>query len=135
MTDPKPTPDLNVEPNAHEWEPAAAKAYYSTQDLTACKVGAVKVKPLEWRDSYGVLRAETPFGDYKIAGKVLHHLGNPAPQSFHDSIEAAQAAAQADYERRILSALEPAPDARQEGRRGLSMIDARIERQTNANIF
>ena len=79
--------------------------------LRACK-GAVRVnpKPLEWRDSYGVLRAETPFGDYKITSNVLHRLGNPAPQSVHENKEAAQAAAQADYEARILAALEPAPD-------------------------
>ena len=77
--------------------------------LRACK-GRVRVKLLEWRDSYGVLRAETPFGDYKITGNVLHRLGNPAPQSVHENEEAAKAAAQADYEARILSALEPAPD-------------------------
>ena len=72
--------------------------------------GRVRVKALEWRDSYGVFRAETPFGDYKIAGHVLHRLGNPAPQSVHDSLEAAKSAAQADYERRarILAALDPA---------------------------
>ena len=34
MTDPDLTPEIEVQPNAHEWEPDAAKEYYSAQDLT-----------------------------------------------------------------------------------------------------
>ncbi len=76
--------------------------------ITALPAQGVRVEPLVWHDSYGVFRAETPFGDFKVAGKILHHLGSSAPQSVHGSTEEAQAAAQADYERRILAALEPA---------------------------
>lgn len=77
--------------------------------VTACEppaTPAVKVKPLEWRDSFGVLRAETPFGDYKVAGKVLHRLGSPSGQTVCGNSVEAQAAAQCDFEARILSALE-----------------------------
>ena len=76
----------------------------------------VKVKPLEWgKSSIGERdKAQTVVGSYFI--------GDPAPGSYNvlfdndqitalltvcPSLEAAQAAAQADYEARILSALEP----------------------------
>ena len=45
---------------------------------------------------------------------MLHRLGNPAPQSVHENEEAAKAAAQADYEARSSSVLEPAPDTPRE---------------------
>ena len=61
------------------------------------------VKPLEWVDSYGVMRAETPFGDYKIVGKVLHLPGTTRAEIVGDDLFNA---AQADYARRILSALD-----------------------------
>jgi hypothetical protein len=67
---------------------------------------AVRVRDLEWRDSYGVLRAETPFGDYKIAGKLLYQPGYPAPSSVHDSDTEAKAAAQADYAARIMATID-----------------------------
>lgn len=78
--------------------------------------GAVKVKALEWRDREGVhprYVAAAITGDYFIdrtkggafswwtaalRGKVEVH-----------TLDAAKAAAQADYERRILSALSPSP--------------------------
>lgn len=63
---------------------------------------APKVKALEWRNSYGVLRAETAFGDYIVTGNILR-IG---PMSCEMVSEDPKAAAQADYERRILSALE-----------------------------
>ena len=58
------------------------------------------VKPLEWRDSYGVWRSETPFGDYIATGKILK-IGTLAmsPEVVCDD---PRAAAQADYTRRIL---------------------------------
>lgn len=66
----------------------------------------VKVKPLEWRNSYGVLRAKTLFGDYIITRHILKLLSGS--EQVHDDTEAAKAAAQADYEGRVLAALEPA---------------------------
>lgn len=69
----------------------------------------VTVKPLEFRNSYGVLRAETPFGDYMVVRTILHLPGRHGAQMVCADAEAAQAAAQADYEARILSAIEPAP--------------------------
>jgi len=81
----------------------------------ALEGGAVpKVKGLVWEeDSFGNLRAETPFGAEFIqkwtetgSGAVwFEHEGDS-----YESQEAAQAAAQAAYERRILSALDlPSP--------------------------
>lgn len=86
----------------------------------------IKIKPLVWhrdnlKGSYPArFRAEMPCksGDYTLAGSERenlwqwfrngyfvdrHQLHKPMP------LEAAKAAAQADYEARILAALEPAP--------------------------
>jgi pantoate kinase len=77
----------------------------------------VKVKPLEWAE-FGreCLRAPSLVGRYEIswgfeAGFV--YLDYSGQLSKKQSIEAAKAAAQADYEARILSALEatPSPEA------------------------
>lgn len=76
----------------------------------------VKVKALEWNP----FRAETPFGSYRIEdqrgaadlrGREPFYLtgARGLTPSHHSSLKAARAAAQADYERRILSALEPSP--------------------------
>jgi hypothetical protein len=73
----------------------------------------VKVKPLEWRDSYGVLRADTEFGSYLISasGKILTLGVAPmSPQMVCANLDDAKAAAQADYERRIKDALETPDD-------------------------
>ena len=85
--------------------------------LRACK-GRVRVKALEW--------AECNTGNWKrghcftarsmvdFAPLAIHkkHDGWWLNKDCHtyDTLEAAQAAAQADYEARILAALEPAPD-------------------------
>lgn len=76
----------------------------------------VKVKPLEWSEVFiGLKRATTDIGRYEVycfdrydwrmypAGKIA------SDSTSYPSLEAAQAAAQADYERRILSSLEPSP--------------------------
>lgn len=60
------------------------------------------VKPLEWRDSYGVMRAETPFGDYMITEKVLRTPGTCRSEMVCDD---PTVTAQADYARRILTDL------------------------------
>lgn len=87
----------------------------------------VKVKPLEFVDLSNVAIAHTPFGTYKcgfnIAGTTnhLYHMiiaGGELAKSFHETLEAAKAAAQADYEARILSALsveQPTPQQHVKG--------------------
>lgn len=83
----------------------------------------VEVHPLEW-DPY---RAETPFGYYlvndqrdvpasELKGRLPFLLtGTRLDNSRHETLEAAKAAAQADYERRIRSALAtPAPSKESE---------------------
>ena len=63
------------------------------------------VRELEWRDSYGVWRAETPFGDYMVTGKIVKMPLTSRAEMVCEDTEAAKAAAQADYRARILSAL------------------------------
>jgi hypothetical protein len=102
--------------------------------LRACK-GRVRVKPLEW---YPVNREEAlchghwvapalggayhtaPDEDSAAGASVLQWaichedfcMAYGGAISAHTDPEAAKAAAQVDYERRILDALEPSPDAR-----------------------
>ncbi len=70
---------------------------------------AVKVKPLVWRDD-GTNGHETDhaFGFYEVypspEGDMLSRDG--VDSGVYSSIEAAKAAAQADYEARIMSALD-----------------------------
>lgn len=83
--------------------------------MTEHERATVKVKPLEWNP----YRAETPFGWYEIndqrdvpegdlKGRMPFLLcGSRLDYSRHATLEAARAAAQADYEARILSALTP----------------------------
>lgn len=85
---------------------------------------AVAVEKLEWgqhdprRD---VWFAETPFGDYFVgneASGVFRWKFSPAwpwSEDFYATADAAKAAAQADYERRIGSALTAEPQAVPEG--------------------
>lgn len=78
---------------------------------------AVKVKPLEWNapDSWNI--AESVVGTYIVrpclatnyAGQFVMHCGDEEKSSLYPSEEAAKNAAQADYEQRILSALEAKP--------------------------
>lgn len=72
----------------------------------------VKVKALEWEDD---IIAQTPFGAYTVADTVddewewTYHrypFGEP-DETKHPTKDAAKAAAQSDFERRILSALTP----------------------------
>lgn len=88
----------------------------------AIRSGAVlaKVKPLEWQDDhYGEeAQADTPWGMWCISknyndpeNKLAAHF-TPSfrvERSVHPDTKAAKAAAQADYEARILSALSPDP--------------------------
>lgn len=88
----------------------------------ALRSGAVlaKVKPLEWQDDhYGEeAQADTPWGMWCVTksyndpeNKRSAHF-TPSfrvKRSIHPDVKAAKAAAQADYEARILSALSPDP--------------------------
>lgn len=76
----------------------------------------VQVKPLEWakHPTADMWRVDTLIGTYKVFGV----FGSPSwdfdgyadqTSKVSESIEAAQSAAQADYEQRIRSALVPAP--------------------------
>ncbi len=72
-------------------------------------VDAVAVKALEWVGLSESCIAHTPFGIYKVAqaGETVNMFiaRSELPKSFHATIDEAKAAAQADYEARILSAL------------------------------
>ena len=88
------------------------------------KVAGVRVKPLEWQDFEGMGAKASAFyhANYMITlwrGRSEFEVALSYPgyqtgfdrERFHATLEAAKAAAQADYEARILAALEPAPDA------------------------
>lgn len=95
---------------------AEAIASWNTRAEPAPMAG-VKVKPLEWDDTCGSSTGSTSIGDYDVDeiedglwgmwGAYDGYSSNPI--STHDTVEEAKAAAQADYERRILAAIEPAP--------------------------
>lgn len=104
--------DYSLETNGTDWETlpdritAVLEAHFRT--------GAVKVKPLEWTE-YGrddlmkYWNAEAaPFGVYYRIERDRDRFWMSLSEdwSLHDTPEEAKAAAQADYERRILSALE-----------------------------
>lgn len=70
----------------------------------------VRVKPLEWRDGYRDAACKitqvSPIPFYQIReleGVVWLDVGNH--QTIYPAVDDAKAAAQADYEKRILSAL------------------------------
>lgn len=107
----------NAQDAADESE-RAARAEAAERAL-AERAGGVKVKPLEWNHGY----ASVMFGGGYL---VTYYAGmeEPAkletrgwwdgePNGYFKTVDEAKAAAQADYERRILSALEPAaPEGR-----------------------
>lgn len=77
---------------------------------------AVEVVKLNWVEvSYGFI-AHTPFGTYKLSLNWGDHCetamviaGGEFPKSFHSDGEEAKAAAQADFERRILTCVVTKP--------------------------
>jgi len=87
--------------------------------LATARADAVRVKPLVWElhinDKFHVELAFTILGRYKVqrtTGLDYAILCDPSGKiSRHKNIEAAKAAAQADYEARIVAALEPTPSA------------------------
>lgn len=103
------------------WEDYLAEADAA---IAAVPTG-VKVKPLEWApvlsmsDGYSGWDAESILGGYRIvvppdgeaflSGARAHRLKNSAAQTYNKQIVELKKFAQADYESRILSALQPAP--------------------------
>jgi hypothetical protein len=95
------------------WRDRALKA---EARLATARADAVRVKPLVWKTG----QALTSTGNYIVVQEdwdqepfwfVLRN-GKPAGKlGEHSTEEAAKAAAQADYEARILAALEPTPSA------------------------
>lgn len=90
----------------------------SPEPASIAGAGGVTVKPLEWtwRDdqSRRGFEAASLFGDYfvSVSKVAILGIGWRAPYGNHfasPSVESAKAAAQADYEQRIRSALLPAP--------------------------
>lgn len=79
---------------------------------SAANAAAPKVKPLVWWDHFAhtdmsLFYYLVPDGDGIVLEKIL---GSATLKSFHGTEHEAKAAAQADYEQRILSALEePTP--------------------------
>ena len=69
-----------------------------------------KVKPLVWKEIGSEwLRAVSLFGQYNVMWGIepgIVHLDHAQKLTMHETLEAAKAAAQADYEARILGALE-----------------------------
>lgn len=101
------------------WEnrTAAASAIDNLLAARAEASAAVKVKALEWSSNWAVIKAETPIGHYFIEsrrdGSFDCRLENTW-KTWALSSDIAKADAQADYERRILSALTTEPAAPQE---------------------
>jgi len=98
----------------------AQEACQQIANRLVASTGAVKVKPLNWRvfcSRSGNSTAETCIGEYVVQHEHdLWMVYLPYEDTRHgkgfDTRSEAKAAAQADYERRILSTLEPpAPEA------------------------
>jgi hypothetical protein len=71
-------------------------------DIVAALPGMIQ--PLVWRDSYGVLRAETPWGDYKVCGRILSLPLPMNPQQVHLDEQSAKAAANAHHAAQVMTA-------------------------------
>lgn len=73
----------------------------------------IKIKPLEWEyHPVGIMAAPSTGHAYIFDTRMKGHFRSIKgfnPQRDFDTLDEAKAAAQADYERRILAALEPAP--------------------------
>ena len=99
----------------------------------------VAVKPLEWEDRDGVsyLQANCVFGQYQVSWLSefeCWQLYTPKPDSAwrdcftrHSHKEAAKAAAQADYDARIRSALTPQPSPEQVTAYSENDVEALVE--------
>jgi len=94
------------------------RAEKAEAESDAAMAGAVKVKPLVWfeveKSRYGGKYTADGYTIRYIEGLwLLDFAGQSKAIWRFPTIEAAKAAAQADYDARILAALQPDPDARQ----------------------
>lgn len=88
---------------------ATIRTYLATLKSSPVEAVAVKIRPLEWSDpGLGILYADTIVGAYKINKDGYWWLADSEMRKAAD-VEAAKAAAQADYATRIRSALALAP--------------------------
>lgn len=122
-------------------EALTARATAAEAARDAAIAGAVRVKPLEWvaryakydggREHFGTGVFGHWYGikrEKNRAWSVSHHIGSKRIEvGFYPDLESAKAAAQADYERRILAALEPNP-AEQDRE---ALVAATLERAEN----
>lgn len=103
---------------------AASRAAPDCHQPDLVTAAQVRVKPLVWEDFDGMGAKASAFynanylitmwrgrGQFEVALSYPGHQTGYDGERFHDTLEAAKAAAQADYEARILSALDltPAP--------------------------
>ena len=98
-------------------------AWNRRADLAAVQPAQVRVKPLVWHE--GDEPDEWKSGPYDVwceLGKFQVYHWSIVKGAPHETAEAAKAEAQADYEARILAALEPQPDPRDEQRRALEKV-------------
>ena len=98
-------------------EVLTARATAAEAALAAAMEGAVRVKPLEW---FEVARGNNGYGKWEAEGYVVQKIeglflinfaGSYKNEWRFTSVGSAKAAAEADYNRRILAALEPYPAA------------------------
>jgi len=102
-------------------EGLGAACWTAQRELAAALAGAVEVRELEWVQNpvAEIWRCDTMIGTYKVFGVGpaptwdFDGLSDIALARCAESVEAAKAAAQADYRARILAALHPSPDALQ----------------------
>ncbi len=86
----------------------------ATAAIAALPAATVRVKPLAWDNDEPSCVSLCPFGEYVVQDEDVDGWGLWTPDqidgddafAFYTSHEAAKAAAQADYEARIRSALE-----------------------------
>ena len=114
------TADCHTDPELHEVCRVSA-VYLSAQ---IAPLTAVKVKPLVWEDFHDRAARASGFYDARYVIQFWHHRGEwevslsyPGYGTgydglrWHHTLEAAKAAAQADYQARILAAVEAVPIA------------------------
>lgn len=109
----------------------------------------VLVKPLVWSDrfgpnsecSYDHITADSALGLYRVEWKGWKDFDPPtvccggAFIGCYNTIQSAKSAAQADYEARILAALEPHPDPRDEVTDAARDVLAERARQISVELF
>ena len=105
-----------MQADMQQWVVDALNAAWNRRaDLAAVQPAQVRVKPLVWHE--GDEPDEWKSGPYDVwceLGKFQVYHWSIVKGAPHETAEAAKAAAQADYEARILAALDRQPDPRDE---------------------